>query len=70
MDDLDEVTYHIDAADRRRWRLGGTTIEGGALHADTLVALRRRVGTPRHYAGTAPQGTLPPICRLAKYDKH
>jgi hypothetical protein len=33
--------------------LGGTTIEGGALHADTLVAVRRRVGTPRNYAGTA-----------------
>ena len=50
--------------------LGGTTIEGGALHADTLVAVRRRVGIPRNYAGTAPQGTLPPIRRLAKYDNH
>src|SRR5439155_20924003 len=53
---------------RRRWRaspvssylwpmqigidLGGTKIEGIALDADTLVAVRRRVATPRDYAGT------------------
>src|SRR5256885_7068420 len=32
--------------------LGGTKIEGIALDADTLVAVRRRVATPRDYAGT------------------
>ncbi|MFL5493094.1 MAG: ROK family protein, partial [Gemmatimonadales bacterium] len=32
--------------------LGGTKIEGIGLHADTLVAIRRRVATPRDYAGT------------------
>jgi len=32
--------------------LGGTKIEGIALEADTLVAVRRRLATPRDYAGT------------------
>jgi fructokinase len=32
--------------------LGGTKIEGIALDADTLVAVRRRLATPRDYAGT------------------
>jgi fructokinase len=32
--------------------LGGTKIEGIALEADTLVALRRRMPTPRDYAKT------------------
>jgi fructokinase len=32
--------------------LGGTKIEGIGLDADTLVAVRRRVATPRDYAGT------------------
>jgi fructokinase len=32
--------------------LGGTKIEGIALDADTPVAVRRRVATPRDYAGT------------------
>jgi fructokinase len=32
--------------------LGGTKIEGIALDADTSVAVRRRVATPRDYAGT------------------
>jgi fructokinase len=32
--------------------LGGTKIEAIALDADTLVAARRRVATPRDYAGT------------------
>ena len=32
--------------------LGGTKIEGIALDADTPVAVRRRVPTPRDYAGT------------------
>jgi fructokinase len=32
--------------------LGGTKIEGIALDTDTLVAVRRRVATPRDYAGT------------------
>jgi fructokinase len=32
--------------------LGGTKIEAIGLDADTLVAVRRRVGTPRDYAGT------------------
>ena len=32
--------------------LGGTKIEGIALDADTPVAVRRRVATPRNYAGT------------------
>ena len=32
--------------------LGGTKIEGIALEADTPVAVRRRLATPRDYAGT------------------
>ncbi|HKP50391.1 MAG TPA: ROK family protein [Gemmatimonadales bacterium] len=32
--------------------LGGTKIEGIGLEADTLLAVRRRVTTPRNYAGT------------------
>jgi fructokinase len=32
--------------------LGGTKIEAIALDADTLIAARRRVATPRDYAGT------------------
>jgi fructokinase len=32
--------------------LGGTKIEGIGLDAETLVAVRRRVATPRDYAGT------------------
>ncbi len=32
--------------------LGGTKIEGIALDADTRVAVRRRLATPRDYAGT------------------
>jgi fructokinase len=32
--------------------LGGTKIEGIGLDADTLVAVRRRLATPRDYAGT------------------
>jgi fructokinase len=32
--------------------LGGTKIEGIGLDADTIVAVRRRVATPRDYAGT------------------
>jgi fructokinase len=32
--------------------LGGTKIEGIALEADTLVAVRRRIATPRDYTGT------------------
>src|SRR3954471_7664284 len=32
--------------------LGGTKIEAIGLDADTLVAVRRRVATPRDYAGT------------------
>ena len=32
--------------------LGGTKIEGIGLDADTLIAVRRRVATPRDYAGT------------------
>jgi fructokinase len=32
--------------------LGGTKIEGLALNANTPVAVRRRVATPRDYAGT------------------
>jgi fructokinase len=32
--------------------LGGTKTEGIALDADTPVAVRRRVATPRNYAGT------------------
>jgi fructokinase len=32
--------------------LGGTKIEGIALDTDTLVAVRRRVATPRDYTGT------------------
>jgi fructokinase len=32
--------------------LGGTKIEGIALDADILVAVRRRLATPRDYAGT------------------
>ena len=32
--------------------LGGTKIEGIALDADTPVAVRRRLATPRDYAGT------------------
>ena len=32
--------------------LGGTKIEGIGLDADTLVAVRRRVATPRDYGGT------------------
>jgi fructokinase len=32
--------------------LGGTKLEGIGLDADTLVAVRRRVTTPRDYAGT------------------
>jgi fructokinase len=32
--------------------LGGTKIEGIALDADTLVAVRRRITTPRNYDGT------------------
>jgi fructokinase len=32
--------------------VGGTKIEGIGLDADTLVAVRRRVATPRDYAGT------------------
>jgi fructokinase len=31
--------------------LGGTKIEGIGLEADTLLAVRRRVATPRNYAG-------------------
>jgi fructokinase len=32
--------------------LGGTKIEGIALEADTLVAVRRHIATPRDYTGT------------------
>ena len=32
--------------------LGGTKIEGIALHDDGMACARHRVATPRHYAGT------------------